>query len=317
MDREEPQTEKGRSGFQPKSNVVHFPRDWLGPRDELVPIGTGIAGNSDADDSAPAPPDDVPEPDPPPSPPSASDFWGEHSAEIHDVLQGPPPVLAGPRRDPPPARRRRKPPSQMGRWRRWSQKPAIALGKAEALAGAARAVASRPRRWTNRAVRPLLIGVAGIACAVLVVEAVSEAPSRPVAGTSGPSRLLGSLLKSADLRLGFGQPLGGPGAGAGDRLPARVRDRARTARAGARRARVSHSRLPRARRIEAQPVSSSAKPAPSGAASTVVRVGSGAAAGSGSAVGSGAAAGSGTGGVSGTASGPVGAGAPFGPGHLG
>ena len=41
VDTEEPQGEKGRSEVGRKSNVVHFPRDWLGPREELVPIGDG------------------------------------------------------------------------------------------------------------------------------------------------------------------------------------------------------------------------------------------------------------------------------------
>jgi hypothetical protein len=52
--------------------VVRLPRDWLGPREELVPFGPR------------APSEDTEEP-----PPSAEDFWGERSAAIHDALEAP------------------------------------------------------------------------------------------------------------------------------------------------------------------------------------------------------------------------------------
>lgn len=55
-----------------RTNVVRLPRDWLGPRDELVPFGPRASS------------DDAEEP-----PPSAEDFWGERSAAIHDALQAP------------------------------------------------------------------------------------------------------------------------------------------------------------------------------------------------------------------------------------
>lgn len=58
--------------------MVRLPRDWLGPREELVPFGPSAAS-----DRATEPP------------PSAEDFWGERSAAIHDALQAPPdPVVA-------------------------------------------------------------------------------------------------------------------------------------------------------------------------------------------------------------------------------
>jgi hypothetical protein len=50
-------------------NVVRLPRDWLGPRDELIPIGPI------SDKSAP--------------PPTADDFWGESSALVQDALSAP------------------------------------------------------------------------------------------------------------------------------------------------------------------------------------------------------------------------------------
>jgi hypothetical protein len=60
------------TGDAPANKVVRLPRDWLGPRDELVPFGA----------ETPPPVADAP--------PSAADFWGERSADVHDALQGPP-----------------------------------------------------------------------------------------------------------------------------------------------------------------------------------------------------------------------------------
>jgi hypothetical protein len=55
--------------------VVRLPRDWIGPRDELVPFGPRATGGVvDLDSPAQVTPDD---------------FWGEGSASIHDVLAGP------------------------------------------------------------------------------------------------------------------------------------------------------------------------------------------------------------------------------------
>lgn len=66
------------------SNVVPFPRDWLGPREELVPFGRDAVEKPVADAQAA----DVQEISlAPPRGPEA--FWGEDSAEIHGVLQGP------------------------------------------------------------------------------------------------------------------------------------------------------------------------------------------------------------------------------------
>ena len=53
--------------------VVRLPRDWLGPREHLVPIARS------------APPPTEPELDG--FAPTADDFWGERAAAIHDVVQ--------------------------------------------------------------------------------------------------------------------------------------------------------------------------------------------------------------------------------------
>jgi hypothetical protein len=56
-------------------NVVLFPRDWLGPRDELVPFG--------------AQPDVAPAGEQKLELLGASDFWGEGSAEVQHAWEGP------------------------------------------------------------------------------------------------------------------------------------------------------------------------------------------------------------------------------------
>ena len=70
--REGRHTESGEQEARPRTNVVRLPRDWLGPRDELVPFGPR-ASSEDAEEP----------------PPTAEDFWGERSASIHDALQAP------------------------------------------------------------------------------------------------------------------------------------------------------------------------------------------------------------------------------------
>ena len=77
------QTEDGDG---PATKVVRLPRDWLGPREELVPFGRPPT----APDLERSPGDSPGSPgDYPGSPPSAEDFWGERSAAIHDAVQAP------------------------------------------------------------------------------------------------------------------------------------------------------------------------------------------------------------------------------------
>ena len=54
-------------------NVVRLPRDWLGPRDELIPLGSSANGHSAA------------------RRPSASDFWGEASSSLQSAVEAPAP----------------------------------------------------------------------------------------------------------------------------------------------------------------------------------------------------------------------------------
>jgi hypothetical protein len=72
---------------------VRLPRDWLGPRDELVPIGR-VARSRPAE-----PESDVP--------PAADAFWSEDSAALHDAVQAPPAAAWAPIGPAEPSARRR------------------------------------------------------------------------------------------------------------------------------------------------------------------------------------------------------------------
>jgi hypothetical protein len=100
---EQDESEAGRSERRQRSNVVPLPRDWLGPRDELVPFGPA-ARRSQREPATP-----------PPSgeegglgrPTRAEDFWGESSGEMHDALEAPVPAPVAA----PPHEERRKSPA--------------------------------------------------------------------------------------------------------------------------------------------------------------------------------------------------------------
>ncbi len=102
------QTEAGEREARPRATVVRLPRDWLGPREELVPFGPradsqnagGAVRSNEPPRGAEESPTNADE-----SPPSAEDFWGERSAAIHNALQAPADdpaavVAAGTRRPP-------------------------------------------------------------------------------------------------------------------------------------------------------------------------------------------------------------------------
>ena len=70
METEGPTTEHG--GEQPgtNNNVVPFPRDWLGPREELIPFGRSAGYGVEQSTAAPG----------------AEAFWGGDSGPLHAVL---------------------------------------------------------------------------------------------------------------------------------------------------------------------------------------------------------------------------------------
>jgi hypothetical protein len=71
------ETREGDGQSQTTENVVRLPRDWLGPRDELVPIGSR-ADALDQDSATTSP-----------LPPGASSFWDEDSGSIQAAMQAP------------------------------------------------------------------------------------------------------------------------------------------------------------------------------------------------------------------------------------
>jgi hypothetical protein len=103
-------------GDTDRDNVVHLPaRDWLGPREDLVPVGP--AKHAD-------------------SPPAPDDFWGEDSASLQDALRAPaaPEVVhegaSSARGNETTVSARRRPQLAVFAWRRW-----LAVGAVAAAVG--------------------------------------------------------------------------------------------------------------------------------------------------------------------------------------
>lgn len=75
-------TQQGR-GREPGDNVVRLPRDWLGPREELVPFGPPAEPEAEPGADGAEPADSG-------VPPSAHDFWdGGDFSSAHDGFQEP------------------------------------------------------------------------------------------------------------------------------------------------------------------------------------------------------------------------------------
>jgi hypothetical protein len=301
VDKEGPQTEQIQA--KPSgSNVVRLPRDWLGPRDELVPFGPSApnpdSGLIDGKTIGIDRPRLRPLPDELVLPPSAADFWGERADAVQDVLQGPAPTPAGAR---------------------------VEFGPTLPTVAAERP-SRRRLRWPHMG----RLVAAGSVCALAGVVAVAthfatQSPSTPgVAGATSASTDTGRPLA------GIGRPPTIPAVLA-VRRPHRTTDHhpsAHSRRSHLRRASKLRGPSPTQGtpvRYSPSPSGSSSAPASSGGSGSSGAAGSSAGteaasgasgAGSGSS-GSGAAASNGSGSGTSQASGPTGAGAPFGPGHLG
>jgi hypothetical protein len=353
VEREGPQTEEGATGIPPRDNVVRLPRDWLGPREELVPFGA--AANADragrrTPRSGPAS-GEIDEPasrgideasrgiDEPAIPPSASDFWGEHSAAIQDVLQGPPPVV-GDRLDarvesseqsrasatrsagrarPAALRRWGASAGSSGHWRRWAHDAEDPPGTDAGPRPAWRvATVRRPR---SRTISMIVIGATLTACVVLVLRTLNAAPSGRVRGASSASRSGGtSPAKATGLQLRLGQLLSSAGEhrptprGRSHRHRHATRRRVDAGRAVAAKAKTNPA--PQSTPVTAAPgrtTTSDSAPSPSytrPAENTGSSVPSAPSTSSTSSSG-------GSGASQSAPAGPTGPGAPFGPGHLG
>jgi hypothetical protein len=73
VETERPKTEHGGETPGTTNNVVPFPRDWLGPREELVPFGSSTACEAEPD----------------PAEPGAEAFWGGECGPLHAVVAAP------------------------------------------------------------------------------------------------------------------------------------------------------------------------------------------------------------------------------------
>jgi hypothetical protein len=129
---------------QRDENVIRLPRDWLGPPEELVPIGSAARARAAQRD----PEADIPQ--------AADAFWSEDSAALHDALEAPDPGIC----------ERPTPPVGL-------VSPVAGLGPHRAIRlphlGALRA--GGPPRW-----RWSLLGVAVVVLTVVAVIGTSEGP---------------------------------------------------------------------------------------------------------------------------------------------
>ncbi len=96
----------GQEATEAETNVVRLPRDWLGPRDQLVPFGPRARAHEHEREREREHPNDPRGAEPTPFPfpggddagdaASAADFWGERSDALHDALQAPEPASQRP-----------------------------------------------------------------------------------------------------------------------------------------------------------------------------------------------------------------------------
>ena len=89
VETEGPTTEHGGEEPGTTNNVVPFPRDWLGPREELIPFGSSAGYGVDETAAAPG----------------AEAFWGGDSGPLHAVLPEPVAAAGAARSTPSDARR--------------------------------------------------------------------------------------------------------------------------------------------------------------------------------------------------------------------
>jgi hypothetical protein len=311
-----PNTPAGDEEVEPTANVVHFPGDWFGPRDELVPFGPRVseAGSRVEDEPGVAEP----------TPVRAEDFWGEQSWSMHDAMAGPGAVEPVAEAEAPVRRR-------VGVWRGWLSGvhlPRVRVRVPRVRVTRVRVPSVRVTRVRVPRVRAAKLGrrpamvVAGSAFACLVVASVvgsvwSGAVPAPRGGHDA------AVLSPAVIAPGV-PPI----------TTARIRRRPASRRSALlRRGSTSHAShaharvnkksgargTPEATVASVSPSRSSATPrsGSSDQSSSASSSGTGATSGSGATNSSGGRGGTGGSGGTSRSSGPVGPGAPFGPGHLG
>jgi hypothetical protein len=294
--------QRGQSGDEAlaESNVLQFPRDWIGPRDELVPFGPA----ADSATKSGVRSDTGVEPEPP-LPPGADDFWGEGSAAVQDALQAPHAVA------PPSELRHGARPEARWRWR-WHRPPGRSLTTVVGLV--------------------VGLGVASIACAAVVLTnitahhvvhlnrlpALAPRPARVAGSGAAKPHEVASARTSHQAKRRPGKP----------RTSRAVHSRSHPVHSGSRSERVTKATsraTPGSTHAVKQsaPTDSTTPAAPTPSTSSSVVSGSSAdssatpSSGSGSGAESDSAPGTSGSGTTAPAPGPVGPGAAFGPGHLG
>jgi hypothetical protein len=146
-------TTQGDGDERTTENVVRLPRDWLGPREELVPIGSRARAAETTEDAAPES-----------LPPTAASFWDEDSGSLQAPMQAPADAW-------------------QGQWEPAATEPAARVGPPSA--GFARALIRtipRPRRprFLSGSFAPLrrrgTAAVAGVvaACLLIVLAVIGE-----------------------------------------------------------------------------------------------------------------------------------------------
>ena len=302
---------RGKGDDHEVSNVVHFPRDWIGPTEDLIPFGPAANRQAPAAASTTATPEL----------PSASDFWGEHAAEIHSVLEDPGGA------------------TQTG-------DVAGASKRREALAGpvgepettsALRQPRSEPQPTRRPVARPRIAAVAGpsaiaAAAAGVIALAIGFLPGGGAHGPGASDEPSIGFLASTGRRLGASDGILSAVRHEREFVASVARPHVPRRPAGNKRRRSAHvAAAPASTSVAVGLTTPSTAAGSAAAASPSVTTSSGSGAGgtaASSSQGSGAATtssgttnsgstGSGASSSSGSSSGPAGPGAPFGPGHLG
>jgi hypothetical protein len=307
VENEGPQGDEGRGQPDPAGNVVRIRRDWFGPREDLVPFGPRASGTGVVELS-------------PPAPVRPDDFWGEDSASIHDVLEGPGAAAPAPEARiavdvasaPPRDSRSLVLPGALASVRRIGRRvrragawiprlPRVGLSIPRVRVSLPRVRFSIPR---VRAVPLAAVGLAVFAGAAIVLAAVGATPgvSPQRAAVRGDQMLAG--LSPAALAIAPVFPARPPTRHTASRHQApAVRHRRRAPESKVGSSSPSSAALQGSGGTPAQPGTSQTAP-PAASAAQATRTATGASAGS-------------TGSEGSAPAGPQGPGAPFGPGHLG
>ena len=307
---------------------MRFPRDWIGPREQLVPFGP-TAGPP----RQPTAPLGLP--------PSADDFWGEGSAAVQDALQAPDRIELGESDALDQPERVRGAQHDAGRPASWAPRfPRRVSGSASSDSSES----ASPRRHRART----LLGLVGVAAGVALVIGVliTDQHNRGAATTAkSKSRDYGLLFAGLGHSVVGAVPHASQEIASHVRTPAHPRPRQSPPRHQHKPRKSSHaSGSPTTSYVTASggsggstgaatattgsatsatssPTGTTASPSDTTQSSSVSNDsgggGSSAAGGSGGASGGGSSGGGSSSGGGGSGSGPVGPGAPFGPGKLG